>query len=422
MYTMDNKNQSYSGKSIAQQLLQDTWIGRLLYGKPETYIDGYGVERKDAEFKESANGQLVKDMGKTAKKDALIIGSAIVPQMFKLMSNPAAAKTVAGALVGTALASGETTSDINYYTDIITGEKPLTIGDVITSIAPASAIIRRTRSQKWFPDTSVPNWLRNERLANHATIIGGDRFDIVQHAQRDTYKPRGRKLTHDVSRAREVLDEYTRILKQEGTDSPKLKPLSEEYTEIYAMRPYIIHFLNDGGQLPKFQPGGEISEITPSIVTQDSEFNKFLMTLPDNLRLTPEKDYHMYQYWKLGGKPKDFNEGIDRGMFTWDNSDKGYHAGSIVEDRETGIYHFMKPKHHPTVKYELDWYNKGLETLEGGEQRPLQGEDRKFWEDFRSKYQLDSTGVDYRYVPRNKQGGTLPHYLKYFNYDTTKEK
>lgn len=52
----------------------------------------------------------------------------------------------------------------------------------------------------------------------------------------------------------------------------------------------------DGGIINKFQPGGEIEyDITPVIVTQDSEFNKFLMTLPDNLRLTPEKDYYLYK-------------------------------------------------------------------------------------------------------------------------------
>lgn len=141
--------------------------------------------------------------------------------------------------------------------------------------------------------------------------------------------------------------------------------------------------------------------------TLNTSYLAFKRTLPDNLRLTPEKDYHMYAYWKLSGKPKNFKEGKRRGMFTWDNSDKGYHAGSIAEDRNTGIYHFMKPKHHPTVKYELDWFTKGLKTLEGGEQVPVEGKDKKFWEDFTSKYQLDSTGVDYRYVPIQKNGGIL---------------
>lgn len=156
-----------------------------------------------------------------------------------------------------------------------------------------------------------------------------------------------------------------------------------------------------------FAPGGPIktdeygypADITPAIVTQDAEFNKFLMTLPDNQRLTPEEDYHTYQYWKINGKPKDFSEALDLGMYHYDSSDNSYHANSVAFDNK-GVGYFMKPKHHPTVKYELDWYNKGIGTLEGGEQYPLQGEERKEWEDFRSQYQLDSTGVDYKYVPR----------------------
>lgn len=156
-----------------------------------------------------------------------------------------------------------------------------------------------------------------------------------------------------------------------------------------------------------FAPGGSIetdeygypADITPAVVTQDAEFNKFLITLPDNQRLTPEEDYHTYQYWKINGKPKDFSEALDLGMYHYDSSDNSYHANSVAFDNK-GVGYFMKPKHHPTVKYELDWFNKGVGTLEGGKQYPLQGEERKEWEDFRNQYQLDSTGVDYKYVPR----------------------
>lgn len=156
-----------------------------------------------------------------------------------------------------------------------------------------------------------------------------------------------------------------------------------------------------------FGPGGSIetdeygypADITPAVVTQDVEFNKFLMTLPDNQRLTPEEEYHTYQYWKINGKPKDFSEALNLEMYHYDSSDNSYHANSVAFDSK-GVGHFMKPKHHPTVKYELDWYNKGIGTLEGGEQYPLQGEERKEWEDFISQYQLDSTGVDYKYVPK----------------------
>lgn len=68
-----NKLQRYIGaevaqqKSIAEQLLEGTKIGNLLYGKQKTYKDGNNQERKDTSFKESANGQMVRRMGETAK-------------------------------------------------------------------------------------------------------------------------------------------------------------------------------------------------------------------------------------------------------------------------------------------------------------------------------------------------------------------
>ena len=158
------------------------------------------------------------------------------------------------------------------------------------------------------------------------------------------------------------------------------------------------------GNILKYQnPSGPLAEPND---TTNVNYLRFKETLPDNLRLTPEKDYHMYEYWRLNGQPENFNQGKNT-MFWWDRSDKGWHAGSIAEDKETGIYHFMKPKHHPTVGYELDWFNKGLRTLEGGRQVPVRGKHKKFWEDFTSKYQLDTTGVDYRYVPIEKKGGNI---------------
>ena len=148
---------------------------------------------------------------------------------------------------------------------------------------------------------------------------------------------------------------------------------------------------------------------SPLLVPRDTtnvDFNKFHKTLPKNQRLTPEEDYHTYHYWLLNGQPKNFREAKRKGMYHWDKSDKSYHAQSVAFD-ENGIGYFMKPKHHPTVKYELDWFNHGLETLEGGDQRPLIGKDREEWEDFRNKYQLDTTGVDYKYIPIQKKGGNI---------------
>lgn len=63
---MANNIETYSGKSIAQQLLGDTKLGKWLW-RNNTYTDGYDSEKKDASFKESANGQLVERMAKTTK-------------------------------------------------------------------------------------------------------------------------------------------------------------------------------------------------------------------------------------------------------------------------------------------------------------------------------------------------------------------
>lgn len=99
---MSNKNQIYSGKSIAEQLLGNTWVGRLLYGKPETYKDGYGIERKDSDFKESANGQLVQRMWETTKD--------------------------AGELVATGLAFGNPLTASNAMAPLVVGSQSYWIG------------------------------------------------------------------------------------------------------------------------------------------------------------------------------------------------------------------------------------------------------------------------------------------------------
>jgi hypothetical protein len=94
-------------------------------------------------------------------------------------------------------------------------------------------------------------------------------------------------------------------------------------------------------------------------------------------------------------------------MYTWDNSDNSWHGNTIAWDKTTGIGHFLKPKHHSTIGYELDWFNKGLVTEEGGKQREMTPEERKEWEDFKTNYTLIDEGDFYKYVPKNKKGGSL---------------
>ena len=70
------------------------------------------------------------------------------------------------------------------------------------------------------------------------------------------------------------------------------------------------------------------------------------------------------------------------------------HLNSVYKNSQTGEYEFMKSKYHPTVQYELDWYNSNdPEAVK-----------------FRQNYSLDTTGTYYKYVPKKYAygGDTAP--------------
>ena len=165
----------------------------------------------------------------------------------------------------------------------------------------------------------------------------------------------------------------------------------------------------EGGKIEK-----ENTDIIPFtqkrevIITPDKQYNRYLNTLPDNQRFTSNDKYDSYQYWKLNGKPKNFTEAYNKGMFHYDHSDNGYHANSIAFDDNTGIGYFMKPKTHDTVGYELDWFNKGLVSEEGGWQRPETFLEWKESQPFRNSHILidDPNRPNYyKYQPIEKANG-----------------
>ena len=165
-----------------------------------------------------------------------------------------------------------------------------------------------------------------------------------------------------------------------------------------------VEFVEKLDWVPEFKEGGKTEEYP-------TEYLEFKASLPDNQRNTSEDDYRTYLYWQLWGKPKNFQYTLEHPdesgnyMYTWDNSDNSYHASTIAW--KDGVGYFMKPKHHSTLNYELDWYNKGLVTEEGGKQREMTPEERKEWEEFKSNYELVDDGEFYKYIPKNKKGGSL---------------
>lgn len=160
-------------------------------------------------------------------------------------------------------------------------------------------------------------------------------------------------------------------------------------------------------EIPEFQKGGQIEEqydFSQESEDYPQEYKDFKNSLPKNQRLTPESEYRTYLYWQLWGKPKNFQYTLNHPdedgnyMYTWDDSDRSYHGNSIAW--KDGMGYFIKPKDHPTLKYELDYYNKGLITEEGGKQRPAKGQELKDWQNFKNNYNLVEDGNFYKYAPK----------------------
>lgn len=160
-----------------------------------------------------------------------------------------------------------------------------------------------------------------------------------------------------------------------------------------------------GGHLNKFEEGGNID---------DSEYQTFLNDVKKHAPdlAAPSRNYNMRRYWELRGKPsnwaeaqRDFNylyNVKEDPMFTLEN-DGFYHAKSVALNQNTGIIEFMKSADHPTVKYELNWYDNGDETGPNGLRIPS-FEGFKSSQNFKKNYELKYYPKEnkYYYIPKQR--------------------
>lgn len=140
---------------------------------------------------------------------------------------------------------------------------------------------------------------------------------------------------------------------------------------------YIQDSIGDSEEPNIFKRGGHI----------DRRYNSYLRTLPRNQR-NGDPDFNMYRYWELNGKPKNFKQARERGMFTWNNEDRSYHAGSVAYDQANDRYEFVKSPNHYSVDMELLQYFNSDEMS-----------------DFRKDWKLNMDHNPYLYE-RRKQGNT----------------
>lgn len=143
--------------------------------------------------------------------------------------------------------------------------------------------------------------------------------------------------------------------------------------------------LNKAREVNKLQKEGKVDGITgaaPKIT-----FESWYETVPSDRNDTTS--YNLRRAFELA--PKEELEAW-RTSSVEDLRNGKNHLNSVYLNTKTGIYEFMKAKNHPTLKYELEWYNsKDPEAIK-----------------FRNAYDLDMSGDYYKYVPKKfAEGGTV---------------
>lgn len=149
-------------------------------------------------------------------------------------------------------------------------------------------------------------------------------------------------------------------------------------------------------EMKKLQLGGIIVD----------PFEIYIQSLPESQR--DSTNYRVRDYWEYNGRPKNFEEAKQKGMFKWeeDFDDKGnsighsWHAFTVAKNPNADEYDFMKSSSHPTLQKELDWYySDDPEAIS-----------------FRKEYELQKTQPYYKYVkrtashtdtPQHKNGGSI---------------
>ena len=171
-----------------------------------------------------------------------------------------------------------------------------------------------------------------------------------------------------------------------------------------------IELLNKARSILKAQKGSKLTD----------PFQNYLQTLPKNQQDTV--NYRVKDYWEFNGKPKDFNEAVQKGMFT--KLPDGWHARSVAENPNTGEIEYMKSENHPTRYMESDWYEKGLIYNDDGTTTQLAPgvEGYEDWKDFTSNYELQKTSPYWKYVrrktpikqetPQHRNGGSIIELVK----------
>lgn len=134
-------------------------------------------------------------------------------------------------------------------------------------------------------------------------------------------------------------------------------------------------------EIEEFKDGGKTPEFT---------FEQWYKTIPEDRNDTTS--YNLRRAFELA--PKEELEAWRTSSID-DLKNGKNHLRSVYLNPDTGIYEFMKSKNHPTLRYELEWYNSD-------DPKAIQ---------FRQDYDLDTSEEYYKYIPKNpgiyEKGGSI---------------
>ena len=181
------------------------------------------------------------------------------------------------------------------------------------------------------------------------------------------------------------------ILKIPVTLEQKKRAMNAYYSLVREQN--IIRFkksIQDNNQLSEAEKQQALDKYQKLVDKKQSggalDFNSWYKTVPTDRNDT--LNYNLRRAYELA--PKQELEQWRTSSFQ-DLKNGKNHLRSVYENPNTGIYEFMKSKHHPTIQKELDWYNSNDKEAVN----------------FRKSYSLDTSGDYYKYVPKKFYSGGL---------------
>lgn len=231
---------------------------------------------------------------------------------------------------------------------------------------------------------------QNKAMQNAYGLRGGYVQNYARYGQLGMKINKIKQLSLQIKfkEPKEINKEEVYVMKDGGQFFQNLvfKPTTKEQDDLF----FSTLFTEE--EIQKFQNGGKVKK-----EKNDKTYKEFLSTLPENLQQgnDGEDGYRMRYLFDNSPNVWNFQDALNEKLFELNPEDNSYHGFSIFP--LTG--EFLKSSTHPTVKYELDWYNGDSD------------EAKKFREEYDLITEEDGKLLKYykykRKVESHKEGGQM---------------